>query len=296
MRRLACLVIACLILVSFIYADEIPQPQGWVNDFAGVISPEYKDKLGTLIGELEEKTSAEIAVVTVASIAPYDEKDYARRLFDNWKPGKRGKDNGVLVLIAIKERLWRIETGYGVEGLLPDGLCGRIGRDYMVPYFKQGDYSQGLYYGVAKIAQVIADNAKAGITNLPTLKPRETSSAVPIFLYFFAPIFFFLWNLPWPFIIGLPFTLIFAIVFYAISPPLAFLVTLGYLASLVVRYLYWIKLPPDKRRSFFGSQSYGSRDRGGGYFGGGFGGGGFGGGGGGFGGGGGGGGGAGGKW
>src|SRR3990167_8925883 len=89
---------------NFLFAENIPQPTGWVNDFAGVISGEYKDKLTALIQELEEKTSAEIAVVTVESISPYDEKEYARLLFDNWNPGKKGKDNGVLVLLALKER------------------------------------------------------------------------------------------------------------------------------------------------------------------------------------------------
>ena len=116
-------------------AQEIPRPQGWVNDFASVISEPYRNKLQALIVELEEKTGAEITVVTMPSIAPDDEVSFARKLFDTWKPGKKGKDNGVLVLLAIKERRWRIETGYGVEGILPDGLCGAIGRTYMVPYF-----------------------------------------------------------------------------------------------------------------------------------------------------------------
>lgn len=144
------------LLSTVLFAENIPQPTGWVNDFANVISSEYRDKLTSLISELEEKTSSEIAVVTVESIAPYDEKEYARMLFDNWKPGKKGKDNGALVLLTIKERRWRIETGYGIEGILPDGLCGEIGRNYMVPYFKDGKYGEGLYYGVLRIHQIIS--------------------------------------------------------------------------------------------------------------------------------------------
>lgn len=144
------------LLINPLFAENVPQPSGWVNDFANVISGEHRDKLTVLIQELEEKTSAEIAVVTVESIAPYDEKEYARMLFDNWKPGKKGKDNGVLVLLAIKERRWRIETGYGIEGILPDGLCGEIGRNYMVPYFKDGKYGEGLYYGVLRIYQIVS--------------------------------------------------------------------------------------------------------------------------------------------
>jgi len=168
-------------------ADKVPQPIGWVNDFAQVLDAGTKDKLNTLITELEEKTITEIAVVTIASIAPYDEKEYARMLFDQWQPGKKVKDNGVLILLAVKERRWRIETGYGVEGILPDGLCGDIGRTYMVPYFKSGDYSNGLYQGTNAIAAVIAKNAHVNLTGLidsgePQEKSSEASPLVFVFM------------------------------------------------------------------------------------------------------------------
>ncbi|MCX6011952.1 MAG: TPM domain-containing protein, partial [Chloroflexi bacterium] len=78
----------------------------------------------------------------------------------------KGKDNGVLVLLSIKERRWRIETGYGVEGILPDGLCGEIGRNYMVTYFKEGKYGEGLYKGVSAIADIIAKNAHVVLNTL----------------------------------------------------------------------------------------------------------------------------------
>ena len=167
--RKVCILLIFLIIPFFVYAGDIPQSSGWVNDFAGVINPEYKEKLNSLIEELEQKTSAEIAVVTIDSIAPYDEKEYARLLFDNWKPGKKDKDNGVLVLLAVKERRWRIETGYGVEGILPDGLCGDIGRNYMVPFFKQAKLGEGLYQGVIKIAQVIGKDANINLNALQGL-------------------------------------------------------------------------------------------------------------------------------
>jgi uncharacterized protein len=179
MRKI-CFLFVLLILPFFVYARDIPAPLGWVNDFAGVISPEYKEKLNSLIEELEQKTTTEIAVVTINSISPYGEIEYARLLFDNWKPGKKGKDNGVLVLLAIKERRWRIETGYGIEGILPDGLCGEIGRNYMVPYFKQGKYSEGLYEGVIRIAQVIAGNANVSLKTLEGLSVLSNNNAVGI--------------------------------------------------------------------------------------------------------------------
>ena len=174
------LVVAILACAHYSFADNVPQPVGWVNDFANVISQEYRDRLNTLIQEVEEKTSAEIAVVTVSSIAPYDEKQYARMLFDKWKPGKKGKDNGVLVLLAIKERRWRVETGYGVEGILPDGVCGDIGRNYMVPYFKTGEYGKGLYLGAATIAAIIAKNAGVTISLTDEIATPQTQSRVPV--------------------------------------------------------------------------------------------------------------------
>ncbi len=174
------LTLSFLILPFLGYAQNVPQPVGWVNDFANVIDQGNAAKLNSLIEEVEQKTTTEIAVVTINSIAPYDEKEYARLLFDNWKPGKKGKDNGVLVFLAVKERRWRIETGYGVEGILPDGLCGEIGRNYMVPYFKEGNYGEGLYQGVRAIANIIAKDARvtlATLGNFEEISPENQSSS-----------------------------------------------------------------------------------------------------------------------
>ena len=165
MKRLFwAIILTALFLSAAVYAEDLPRAKGWVNDFAGVISSDYRGKLISIIEELEGKTGAEIFVVTVNSISPYDEKSYTRMIFDSWKPGKHGKDNGVLVFLAVNERRWRIETGYGSEGILPDGRCGEIGRDYMVPYFKKGEYGRGLYNGVAVIAGIIAGDSKVSLS------------------------------------------------------------------------------------------------------------------------------------
>ena len=177
------LTLAFLILPFLGYAQNVPHPVGWVNDFANVIDKGNADKLSSLIEEVEQKTTTEIAVVTINSIAPYDEKEYARVLFDNWKPGKKGKDNGVLVLLAVKEKRWRIETGYGVEGILPDGLCGEIGRNYMIPYFKEGKYGEGLYQGIRAIANIIAKDAHVTFSTLGNFEEitpeKQSSSTIP---------------------------------------------------------------------------------------------------------------------
>ncbi len=263
MRKL-CFSLVFLATALFAYADSIPVPDGRINDFAGVISPECKDKLNSLIDELEQKTTAEVAVVTVNSIAPYDENGYARELFDSWKPGKKGKDNGVLVLLAIKERRWRIETGYGVEGILPDGLCGEIGRNYMVPYFKEAKYGEGLYYGVAAIAKIIAQNSKTNIDNLNGINLNKRSQEFPVFMYFFIALFLLLGNLPRSFFIGFTLILLFTVALFGVSPLHGFLIIVVYISLL-----------------FFRSGLYSGGGWGQGGFGGGGGGGGFGGGGGG---------------
>ncbi len=256
-------------------AENIPKPRGWVNDYANVISDEYSRKLQDLLQELKEKTSAEVAVVTVDSITPYDEKEYARLLFDSWRPGKAGKDNGAILLLAIRERRWRIETGYGLEGVLPDGVCGEIGRNYMVPYFKEARYGEGLYHGATAIAKKIADDHSVNLNNLADVKFNNIGNKVSIFVYIFVPVFFFLWNLPWPFFVGLSFTIFFGFVLFQISTVLGGLVIASYIASLIFRLVYWNSLSPSLRKNFFGPQTYGGTYTGG--YGGGFGGGGFGG-------------------
>jgi uncharacterized protein len=189
-KKVVCVAALLFFASGVLFAQNLPQPVGWVNDFANVLSADYKEKLNSLIQELEEKTSTEIAVVTIDSISPYSEIEYARLLFDNWGPGKKGKDNGVLVLLAIKERRWRIETGYGIEGILPDGLCGEIGRNYMVPYFKEGKYGQGLYQGTLKIAQVIANDTNIRLSTSGELKELPSANNAPLSPVLFVIIFF----------------------------------------------------------------------------------------------------------
>lgn len=196
--------------------------------------------------------------------------------------GKKDKDNGVLILVAEKERLWRIETGYGIEGDLPDGLCGQIGRDYMAPYFKSGNYGEGIYTGIIKITAILS---KSSLESGEKSEEKDN----PFIFYFIIPVFFFIWSFPWPIPISLPVTLLFSTVFFlGVSKPLGIIIFLAFILSMLMRYFYWKKLPKEKRKSFFGPLDFGSKSSSGkwgsggfrsGGFGGGIGGGGFGGGG-----------------
>src|SRR5215207_9390325 len=151
----------------------IPPSQGFVSDFAGVIDQPTRQQLTNLIRELQEKTGAEIAVVTVETTQPLTVFDYALKIAEAWKPGAKGKDNGVVFLVATKDRKVRIATGYGVEGILPDGKLGAIQDADIVPYFKRGNYSQGILAGTQALAREIAKEYGVSLTGLPSPRGRS---------------------------------------------------------------------------------------------------------------------------
>ncbi len=154
----------------------IPKPQGLVNDFAGVLEAPYKGKIRAVVRELFQKTKVPVVVVTMPDIGGAEYNDYANRLYETWGIGRKGEDKGVLIFITLKERKMRIETGYGVEGILPDGLVGEIRDRYMLPYLKQDRFGEGVLNGVLAVAQVIAKDA--GVT-LSGAVPPKASKASP---------------------------------------------------------------------------------------------------------------------
>ncbi len=140
------------------YAGEpaLPEYSGYVNDFAGVLSNQNKQALTALAGDLERKTTAQIAIVTIKTTQPLDIESYAVRLFEKWGLGQRGKDNGVLLLVALGDRKMRIEVGYGLEGAIPDALAKIIITDYITPAFKAGNFNAGVAKGAVGIAKLVA--------------------------------------------------------------------------------------------------------------------------------------------
>ena len=163
---LARTIVAAIIVVSTAAAataapaPDFPKPIGRVNDFAGVLDESAERELVTLLESLERETSAEVAVATVVSLDGMSVEEYANKLFSAWGVGKKGKDNGVLVLVAPTERQMRIEVGYGLEGLLPDGLTGSIIREEFVPAFRNGNYQAGILSGVRRVAGLIGRNER----------------------------------------------------------------------------------------------------------------------------------------
>ena len=136
----------------------LPKPEGYVNDFANVINDADKEKIEFATRELNAKTGVNVVVVTVKSLEGRPIEDYSLEIGRQWKLGQKGKNNGIVILVAPNDKKMRIETGYGIEGYITDGDAGRIRDDYMVPYFKNGDFSTGIKYGTIATASILAKN------------------------------------------------------------------------------------------------------------------------------------------
>jgi uncharacterized protein len=133
-------------------APAIPEPTGFVNDHAGLLDESTRARLEAFLDQVRTKTGAEFALLTVESTAPLDPAEYKVRVFEQWKLGKQGKDNGLLLLIVTGQHKISFETGYGLEGVLPDGLESRIIREEMTPRFRAGDYPGGITAAVLRAA------------------------------------------------------------------------------------------------------------------------------------------------
>ena len=136
--------------------QSIPRPTGYVNDQAGLLSPATRIEIDALLTEIEQRTGAEIAVVTVETVSPSTIEDYADRLFQQWGIGKKEKDNGVLLLVAVKDRGVRIEVGYGLEGAIPDADAAGIINRVLLPSFRRGDFEKGITAAARELAALTA--------------------------------------------------------------------------------------------------------------------------------------------
>lgn len=148
-----------------------------VHDYAAVFSAPQRAGLELFLRATERATSAEIAVVTVTSLEGSEIDDFANRLFNQWGIGKKGKDNGLLLLAAIEDRKIKIEVGYGLEGTLPDARTGRILDEHVIPRFKEKQYAAGLLAGSTALAGIVAQASGAVVDVPPAM--REFAVAAP---------------------------------------------------------------------------------------------------------------------
>lgn len=153
----------------------VPPLSGPVVDTAHVISPDTKRAIDELARELRAKTGAELAILTIPSVAPETTFDYGMRVVDTWKLGSAEKDDGLLLLVVTSEHGVRFFQGYGLEGILPDGRLGEILDRRVLPALRSGDYGAGIHAGLRSAAEVIA--ADRGVT----LGGTSTDALRPVF-------------------------------------------------------------------------------------------------------------------
>jgi len=164
------LIITIFILQTFFLqaqSNNLPLPMGYVSDYAGIISSDDKYAIEALGEEVKQKSGAEIAILTIKTIEPYASIDeYANEVMSKWGIGEKGKDNGVLIVLSIDERVIRIEVGYGLEGAITDGHAGSIMDKYMIPYFRNNDFSTGLLEGYRAVSVTVAKEYNFEISGL----------------------------------------------------------------------------------------------------------------------------------
>ena len=142
-------------------AQDVPEHGGkWVHDYASILSPQTTAQLESLLKAERDSTSNQIAVLVMKNLDGGDIDEFANRVFNSWKLGDEKKDNGVLFLIAMEEKQIRIEVGAGLEGVLTDVQSSRINRNEVAPYFRRGEYDQGIVAGLISIIQTIKGEYK----------------------------------------------------------------------------------------------------------------------------------------
>jgi uncharacterized protein len=176
-----CVAIVLLALPLSLLAEPVSQlhPTGYANDFAHVLDPATITQLDNICQQLDQKAHAQIAIVTVNSLDGSDIESYAVALYKQWGIGSKATDHGVLILLAVQDHKYRIEAGYGLEPILPDGKVGGFGRE-AVPLLRQNDYNGAVSLMTSRVADVIAQDAGIELTGArpqlpatPTVQPER---------------------------------------------------------------------------------------------------------------------------
>ena len=192
----AILLLVCLVAPLPVHAEKAAQlkPSNYVNDFASVLDNSTQAKLNAYCLEVQQKTGAQIAVVTIKSLDDVTVDNFAVDLFKAWGVGGKKADNGVLILLSTGDHKYRIEVGYGLEPILPDGKVGGFGRE-AVPLLRESNYAAAINLLTIRVAQTIAADKGVTITGLPARTQRQAppvSSKYSGFIVFLF-ILFILW-------------------------------------------------------------------------------------------------------
>lgn len=188
-RRLAALVLPVLLALAFALpaaaAPSFPALTGRVVDQAGLLPPRHEQELTTKLKALEDKTTNQFVIVTLKSLGGYEIRDYGYQLGRHWAIGQKDKNNGVLLIVAPKERKVSIEVGYGLEGTLTDALTKLIIENTILPRFKDGNMSLGIRNGADDLIRAISGEAQQVMTRIEKDKKTESLIVGIIFIIFF---------------------------------------------------------------------------------------------------------------
>jgi uncharacterized protein len=193
LARVACTTLAWIAIGSTVWAQGPPPLlTAPVNDFANVIGAEDEAALDSLIRRLQSASGDVLVVATVKTFAPAaDIRTFATEMFENHGKGigQKARDNGLLLLLAVEDREVWAEVGYDLEGIITDGFAGETSRQVMVPFFRQGNYGQGLVAGATRLAQRIAQARNVTLDGVPVQTPvSDDDGGIPFVLIIFAAI------------------------------------------------------------------------------------------------------------
>jgi uncharacterized protein len=197
---LLCLGILLFSCTSICLAQEtrFPAPRGYVNDYANILGSQSAQIIDTVFRQIETKTTAQIALVIVDSTKPLAIEQYAVELFQAWGIGQSETDNGLLLLVAIKDKTIRIETGYGLEGAIPDALASSIIHQVILPEFRKGDYETGLLRGSLGIADLVAQEYNVSLDldkEIAGAMPSQENKASPLAIIFYILFFILIFGM-----------------------------------------------------------------------------------------------------
>lgn len=174
-----------LVLLPFAaLALDVPQLTGRINDYARILSPTATAALEQKLAGFEQEQSTQVVVLTVPSLQGDDIEQFAIRVADQWKVGQKGKDNGVILILAQAERKVRIEVGMGLQGVLPDITAGRIIRDVMRPHLRSGNFDRGVEAGIEAIMAATRGEFTAAPAERPHKPKHRDASTFLTFLLF----------------------------------------------------------------------------------------------------------------
>jgi len=166
-------------------ALDVPPLRARVNDYAAVIPADQVQALESQLAQLERDTGHQVAVLTVPTLDGEDIEGFSIRVAENWKIGKKGFDNGVILVVAVKDRKLRLEVGYGLEGVLPDLIAKRITSDYIVPKFRAGDFGGGIVAGIDAVQKVIRNEPLPESARRQSEKPKSDFNFIIILAIIF---------------------------------------------------------------------------------------------------------------